>query len=80
MQCSAGSTGPQLGPAVTGSCVFYLLDVMDAAKTPAPGKRPEDLHLAVLTFGERLVEAALACWTNLQVGKVKVCLRCQSEG
>lgn len=80
MHCSAGSTSRQLGPTVTGGCVFYLLDVMDAAKAPAPGQRPEDLHLAVLTFGERLVEAALTCWTNLRVGKVKIRLRCQSEG
>lgn len=55
----------------------YLLDVMDAAETPAPRERPEDLHLAVLTFGEGLVEAALARRTNLQVWKMKICFRIQ---
>lgn len=45
----------------------YLLDVMDAAKSPAPRQRPEDLHLAVLTLGECLVEAALARRANLRV-------------
>lgn len=53
----------------------YLLDVMDAAQAPAPRKRPEDLHLAVLTFGECLVEAALPRRTNLRVRKVQMGFR-----
>lgn len=56
---------------------IYLLDVVDTAKTPSPRKRPEDLHLAVLTFGECLVEAMITGWTNLQVGKIRNCFRCQ---
>ena len=54
----------------------YLPDGMDAAKAPAPRKRPEDLHLAVLALGEGLVEAALPRWTNLQVWRVATGLRC----
>lgn len=44
----------------------YLLDVMDAAKAPTPGQRPEDLHLAVLALGEGLVQAPITCRTHLQ--------------
>lgn len=59
------------GPAALNEGPVYLLDVVDAAKPPAPGKRAEDLHLAVLAFGEGLVEAALTRWTNLQVWEIK---------
>lgn len=45
----------------------YLLDVMDAAKAPTPGERPEDLHLAVLALGEGLVQAPLTCRTHLRM-------------
>lgn len=38
---------------------------MDAAKAPTPGQRPEDLHLAVLTLSEGLVQTPIACWTHL---------------
>lgn len=48
----------------------YLLDVVDTAQPPASRQRPEDLHLAVLTLGERLIEAPLTSWTNLQVQTV----------
>lgn len=40
---------------------------MDTAEAPSSRKSPEDLHLAVLTLGEGLVEAPLARWANLQV-------------
>lgn len=40
---------------------------MDTSQPPASGQRPEDFHLAVLTLGERLVEAPFTCWANLQV-------------
>lgn len=46
-------------------CV-YLLDIVDAAEAPTSRQRPEDLHLAVLTPAERLVEAALAGRANLR--------------
>ncbi len=45
----------------------YLLDVVDTAEPPASRQRPEDLHLAVLTLGERLVEATLTRRANLRV-------------
>lgn len=43
---------------------------MDTAETPASGQRPEDLHLAVLTLGERLVEAPFTRRANLKVQRV----------
>lgn len=44
----------------------YLLDVVDAAKAPTPGQRPEDLHLAVLPLGEGLVQTPIARRTHLR--------------
>lgn len=71
----------QLAAPVAAQCHgmlrVYLLNVVGTAKTPSPRKCPEDLHLAILTFGECLVEAALTCWTNLQVGKISICFGCQ---
>lgn len=43
----------------------HLFDVVHTAQPPASRQCPEDLHLAVLPFGEALVLAALACGTNL---------------
>lgn len=43
---------------------------MDAAEPPASWQRPKDLYLAVLTLGERLVEAPLGRRANLQVKKL----------
>lgn len=42
---------------------------MDTAEPPASRQRPKDLYLAVLTLGERLVEAPLGRRANLQVKK-----------
>lgn len=76
-QLSAGSAARQARPPGPPTLSVYLLDVVDAAKTPAPRKRPEDLHLAVLAFGECLVEAALTRWTNLQVWRISIGFGCR---
>lgn len=43
---------------------------MGTAKAPASCQSPEDLHLAVLAFGEGLVQAAIARWAHLGVALV----------
>lgn len=43
----------------------HLFDVVHTEQPPASRQCPEDLHLAVLPFGEALVLAALPCGTNL---------------
>ncbi len=49
----------------------YLFDVVNTAQPPTSRQRSEDLHLAVLPFGEALVLAALTCGTHLWVTLVQ---------
>lgn len=49
----------------------YLFDVVNTEQPPTSRKCSEDLHLAVLSFGEALVLAALTCGTHLWVTLVQ---------